>query len=149
MGSEYLCLLDREDLALVAAGFEPTEEEGTLWRKDGVWFGRQAALQSASKELRGGARTMTRPNEQMPVQSGIPLGYVSVKQFAKTVGVTASRIEHLIKRGRIEGVKLDDNNRCLIPEDARIIAASIEMPGPVTDYVKSWHQRNKVSYDPG
>ena len=46
-----LCLLDREDLALVAAGFERTGEEGTLWRKDGVWFGREAALQSARKEL--------------------------------------------------------------------------------------------------
>jgi hypothetical protein len=31
-----LCLLNREDFALVAAGFEPTEKEGTLWRKDGV-----------------------------------------------------------------------------------------------------------------
>jgi hypothetical protein len=46
-----LCLLEREDFAaLVAAGFEPTEE-GALWRKDGVWFGREAALQSARKEL--------------------------------------------------------------------------------------------------
>jgi hypothetical protein len=51
MGSESLCLLDREDFALVAAGFEPTEEEGTLWKKDGVCFGREAALQSARKEL--------------------------------------------------------------------------------------------------
>jgi hypothetical protein len=52
MGSEnLLCLLDREDFALIAAGFEPTEEEGTLWRKAGVWFGREAALQSARKQL--------------------------------------------------------------------------------------------------
>ena len=52
MGSEnLLCLLDREDFALIAAGFEPTEEEGTLWRKDGVLFGREAALQSARKDL--------------------------------------------------------------------------------------------------
>jgi len=52
MDSEnLLCLLDREDFALVAAGFEPTEEEGTLWRRDGVWFGREAALQSARKDL--------------------------------------------------------------------------------------------------
>ena len=47
MGSEYLCLLDREDFALVAAGFEPIDEEGTLWKKDNVCFGREAALQSA------------------------------------------------------------------------------------------------------
>ena len=51
MDSEKLCLLNREDFALVAAGFEPTEE-GTLWRKAGVWFGREAAPQSARKELR-------------------------------------------------------------------------------------------------
>jgi hypothetical protein len=51
MGPEYLCLLYREDLALVAAGFEPIEEEDTLWKKDGVCFGREAALQSARKEL--------------------------------------------------------------------------------------------------
>jgi hypothetical protein len=144
MDSENLCLLDREDFALVAAGFEPTEE-GTLWRKDGVWFGREAALQSAHKERRAGARSMTPPNEKMPVKSGVPLGYVSTKRFAKTVGVTAARIIHLIKRGRIEGVKRD-NNRYLIPEDARIIPAREETPGPVTDYVKSWHERNKVSY---
>ena len=52
MDSEnLLCLLDREDFALVAAGFEPTEKEGTLWRKDGVWCSREAALQSARKQL--------------------------------------------------------------------------------------------------
>ena len=51
MDSEnLLCLLDREDFALVAAGFEPNEG-GTLWRKDGVWFDREAALQSARKDL--------------------------------------------------------------------------------------------------
>ena len=53
MGSEYLCLLDREDFALVAAGFEPIDEECTLWKKDCVCFGRDAALQSARKELAG------------------------------------------------------------------------------------------------
>lgn len=51
MGSEYLCLLDREDFALIAAGFEPVDKEGTLWKKDGVCFGREAALQSSRKEL--------------------------------------------------------------------------------------------------
>ena len=51
MGSESLCLLDREDFALVAAGFEPIDEEDTLWKKDDVCFGREAALQSARKEL--------------------------------------------------------------------------------------------------
>ena len=69
----------------------------------------------------------------------------SVKQFAKTVGVTYSRIIDLIKRGRVEGVKRH-NNRYLIPEDARILPARNEMPGAVTDYVKAWHERNKAFY---
>jgi hypothetical protein len=136
---------ERENQDLVAEGFLPSGEEDDLWSKDGVWFGRKAALQSASKQLRAGARSMTRPNEKMPVQRGIPLGYVSVKQFAKTVGVAASRILYLIRQGRVEGVKRH-NNRYLVPEDARILPARNETPGPVTDYVKSWHERNKVFY---
>jgi hypothetical protein len=63
MDSEnLLCLLEREDFALVAAGFEPTEEEGTLWRKDGVLFGREAALQRARKDL-----SDTQPRRGKPV----------------------------------------------------------------------------------
>jgi hypothetical protein len=50
MDSKYLQLLKNQDFTLVAAGFEATEE-GTLWRKDGVWFGREAALQRARKIL--------------------------------------------------------------------------------------------------
>lgn len=88
---------------------------------------------------------MTPPNEKMPVQDGIPLGYVSLKRFAKTVGVTTPRIVQLIKRGRVEGVQCH-NHRYFFPEDARIVPIRKEMPGPVTDYVKSWHERNKVSY---
>jgi hypothetical protein len=34
-----------EEKALVAAGFETTDDEDDLWKKDGVWFGRDAALQ--------------------------------------------------------------------------------------------------------
>jgi hypothetical protein len=33
----------QEDALLVAEGFEPAEED--LWIRDGVWFGRGAALQ--------------------------------------------------------------------------------------------------------
>ena len=51
MSSKYLQILKNQDVSLVAAGFEATEE-GTLWRKGGVWFGREAALQSARKQLR-------------------------------------------------------------------------------------------------
>jgi hypothetical protein len=36
---------ERENRELVAAGFESPGEEDHLWRKDGVWFGRNAALQ--------------------------------------------------------------------------------------------------------
>jgi hypothetical protein len=79
------------------------------------------------------------------VQSGIPLGYVSLERFAETVGVTDTRVRYLIKRGRIERVKVH-NNRYVIPEDARIVPAKNKVPGPVTDYVKSWHERNKVFY---
>lgn len=49
---EYLRLMkNQEDFTLQAAGFRPTEE-GTMWRRDGVWFGREAALQNARKQLR-------------------------------------------------------------------------------------------------
>ena len=41
----------RENQALFAAGFEPTYEENDLWIKDGVWFGRNAALQRARPTL--------------------------------------------------------------------------------------------------
>ncbi len=38
-----------EHSALVGAGFEPTEDED-LWSKDGVWYGKEAALQHAWQE---------------------------------------------------------------------------------------------------
>ena len=45
-------LTERENQALIAVGFESTGEEDDLWTKDGVWFGRRAALQSAQRSLR-------------------------------------------------------------------------------------------------
>jgi hypothetical protein len=39
-----------ENRALMATGFEPTHEDD-LWKKDGVWFGRNAALQKARQAL--------------------------------------------------------------------------------------------------
>ena len=39
-----------ENRALVATGFEPTHKDD-LWKKDGVWFGRNAALQKARQAL--------------------------------------------------------------------------------------------------
>jgi hypothetical protein len=88
---------------------------------------------------------MTRGYEKIPTIGATPPNYVSVLEFAQTVGVTAPRIVQLIKRGRIEGVKRL-NGRYVVPEDARILPAKKEMPGPVTDYVKLWHERHKDSY---
>jgi hypothetical protein len=43
---------ERENQDLLAAGFEMTGEEDDLWKnKDGVWFGRNAALQKARQTL--------------------------------------------------------------------------------------------------
>jgi hypothetical protein len=43
----------KEESALLGAGFVPLEEdEGMLWEKNGVYYGRQAALQEALRELR-------------------------------------------------------------------------------------------------
>ena len=42
---------ERENQLLVAAGFESTDEEEDLWSKDGVWYGRNAVLQSAQRTL--------------------------------------------------------------------------------------------------
>ena len=43
---------DRENRDLVDGGFDRSGEEDDLWSKDGVWFGRNAALQSARRTLR-------------------------------------------------------------------------------------------------
>ena len=42
---------ERENQVLVVARFVPTDQEDDLWSKDGVWFGRNAALQSARQKL--------------------------------------------------------------------------------------------------
>jgi hypothetical protein len=52
--SEYLGAgqwTERENQALVAAGFALMHEEDDLWSKNGVLFGRKAALQSARQPL--------------------------------------------------------------------------------------------------
>ena len=41
----------KEEGALLEAGFEPLENR-LLWEKNGVWYGRQAALQKALRKLR-------------------------------------------------------------------------------------------------
>jgi hypothetical protein len=84
-------------------------------------------------------------DERVATRGEMPPGYVSLEQFAEVVGVTPTRIRQLVKRGRIEGVRRHDNSYCIL-EDARIVPAKNKTPGPVTDYVKSWHERNEVSY---
>ena len=42
---------ESENQALVAAGFELMGKNADLWSKDGVWYGRKAALQSAGQAL--------------------------------------------------------------------------------------------------
>ena len=41
---------EKDDSVLLAAGFEPAG--GEMWQKEGVLFGREAALQYAVRELR-------------------------------------------------------------------------------------------------
>jgi hypothetical protein len=41
-----------ENTIMAQAGFEPAGEENEeLWRRQGLWYGRQAALQTAVREL--------------------------------------------------------------------------------------------------
>jgi hypothetical protein len=42
-------LREKEDLLLLDLGFEPAGED--LWRRDGILFGREAALQTGQREL--------------------------------------------------------------------------------------------------
>jgi hypothetical protein len=42
-------LKEKEDLLLLELGFEPAGED--LWRRDGIHFGREAALQRGQCEL--------------------------------------------------------------------------------------------------
>ena len=42
----------KEESALLWAGFVPLEEDMLLWEKNGVYYGRQAALQETLRELR-------------------------------------------------------------------------------------------------
>jgi hypothetical protein len=39
---------EREQHALLEAGFKPVEEDGLLWKKDSIYYGWEAALQQAA-----------------------------------------------------------------------------------------------------
>ena len=41
----------KEESTLLGASFEALEEDGTLWQKNGVCYGRRAALQKALRKL--------------------------------------------------------------------------------------------------
>jgi hypothetical protein len=41
----------KEESTLLGANFEALEDDGILWEKNGVWYGRQAALQKALRKL--------------------------------------------------------------------------------------------------
>jgi hypothetical protein len=41
----------KEEHALLKASFEPLENKGILWEKNGVCYGRQAALQETLRKL--------------------------------------------------------------------------------------------------
>ena len=47
---------ERENRDLVAGGFESPGEGDDLWSKDGVWFGRSAALQNYRAHAAPGPR---------------------------------------------------------------------------------------------
>jgi hypothetical protein len=49
-----------EDRDLVAGGFDRSGEEDGLWSKDGVWFGRNAALQNCRAHAAPGHRQSQR-----------------------------------------------------------------------------------------
>ena len=50
---EGVSIRAKEEQALLEASFEPLEEDGLLllWEKNGVCYGRQAALQKTLREL--------------------------------------------------------------------------------------------------
>ena len=51
VNKEALAQRHKEEVMLVAAGFNP-EEGGDLWSRDGVSYGREASLQFAWREWR-------------------------------------------------------------------------------------------------
>jgi hypothetical protein len=51
---------ERENRDLVAGGFDRSGEEEDLWSKDGVWFGRNAALQNYRAHAATGHRQSQR-----------------------------------------------------------------------------------------
>ena len=42
---------EKEETALLETSFEPLDENGMLWEKNGVCYGRQAALQESLRKL--------------------------------------------------------------------------------------------------
>ena len=64
-------LTKEQDSMLFVEGFEPAG--GGLWRRDGTYFGREAAMQKAQSELlqRGGYALYDQPPRETPQQGRI------------------------------------------------------------------------------
>ena len=48
---DYVGIREIDDVILLEARFVPLEDDGLLWEKDSVCYGRQAALQKALRNL--------------------------------------------------------------------------------------------------
>jgi hypothetical protein len=59
----------KEEIALLEASFKPIED-GSLWEKDGVYYGREAAVQEAQLKLSEGETTTTRPSGSLSLGEG-------------------------------------------------------------------------------
>jgi hypothetical protein len=108
---------ERENQLLVAAGFESTDEEEDLWTKEGVWYGRNAALQSARRTLRATTGTDVLDEEAFWTHSGVfrlrPAGFVVCTRMGIWVSEkTSSR--QFVDRGT-------PSSRCTL-------AATVEVP---------------------
>jgi hypothetical protein len=94
-----------ENQALVVAGFALMHEEADLWSKDGVLFGRKAALESAELPMQPNtaraAEEVTRIKLDMATAREIRRLHseegVSAPEVAKRYGVALSTIHELLK----------------------------------------------------
>jgi hypothetical protein len=48
---DYVGIREIDDVILLEARFVPLEDDGLLWEKDSVCYGREAALQKALRKL--------------------------------------------------------------------------------------------------
>ena len=90
---------ESENRALVAAGFRLTHEEADLWSKDGVSFGRKAALQSAGQPVHPNTAKDKDGFNERPEFSRVPLASPAAPRVRLRASEPRSR-----GVGAIEGV---------------------------------------------